>query len=966
MSHNSAVSKEKLVQVQKPIVSPVPAPTNGEYLRKLEKSRKGLRRRRKGRRDEEEEEEPAPVTPVPEETPVVVEEEDEVRDRRRRGRRHRGRDEVERKEEPKKEIPETELQQRRKLQNVLAPSAPQPTTEKMTKRAYNPEALMEESRNFDLLYGIQLSLEHHKKELREARDHKAEHEPRSKPNANHLLNFQFNTAVGPGPNTARTYQPVKKKKGNVLKKEAFLQANCHFVLSPGDHSRSLADPNHIVDWMAVEQVYMPTEKIPPCPICLESPPVAGKVTRCGHIFCTPCILHYLSLSQKSWARCPLCFESIYKKALKSVSFRVQEACVTGKAIEMCLIKRAKGSFVASLMEETAEKPALEKGELPDNSLFARITVTTDIGSIIAREYSELMQGIQSPGLDISDTVYLQQALQELNVRQQQWDEMFGETALEGVGLVKPNLQILKRSPKSERRNSRTLPVVLNVPLSQVQQMRQAASAEPLPSSPLVQPSPAPTGPIKILKRHPGSPDRPLAAAQEPAPSRSQPVNPKAAPASTEQPKQLRLLQRPPNAKGELFSEANKPKPKPFTFNPNAREFCFEPAAAPKPAAVEPTPEPAPKSEELSIQVPPREPSPAAEPSSSEESEDEDDDEGDESDETSSSSEESSSSSEEESSTSSEEEEESEGNEENEGDEDRTPKAPAEDDSYHFYQRKDGACVFLHPLNYRCLLRQFEKEEHMPLKLKAKVLYLDKYLQTEETSANLKFLNHLPLGTSFYIAMLDLTEIVSKSTAKAFAAELAEFEARRAEDKRRVTQLMQHRMARLGVAEEPTDPGLIDYSHLSSEASFALADTDGQFPELLQEAPNASSVTPLGWNEVAEKGFCATFWSPSLADAQAAPNGSKVPAAQHSLGGAAAASLSLLTKPKTKSTFVAPQIPTGFWNKNGPPPKKVPEPTAPKEKSTSSWDSPITPLYSESLVSSQFSALNFSGDRKSVV
>lgn len=68
---------------------------------------------------------------------------------------------------------------------------------------------------------------------------------------------------------------------------------------------------------------------------------------------------------------------------------------------------------------------------------------------------------------------------------------------------------------------------------------------------------------------------------------------------------------------------------------------------------------------------------------------------------------------------------------------------------------------MHPLNYRCLLRQFENEEHMPLKLKGKVVYLDKFLQTEETSANMKFLNHLPLGTTFCVAMLDLSDTVSK-------------------------------------------------------------------------------------------------------------------------------------------------------------------------------------------------------------
>ena len=41
------------------------------------------------------------------------------------------------------------------------------------------------------------------------------------------------------------------------------------------------------------------------------------ITKCGHIFCSPCILHYLCTGDKSWSRCPLCFDAIYKKTLKS-------------------------------------------------------------------------------------------------------------------------------------------------------------------------------------------------------------------------------------------------------------------------------------------------------------------------------------------------------------------------------------------------------------------------------------------------------------------------------------------------------------------------------------------------------------------------------------------------------------------------------------------------------------------------
>ncbi|KAL0566979.1 hypothetical protein V5O48_015015 [Marasmius crinis-equi] len=44
------------------------------------------------------------------------------------------------------------------------------------------------------------------------------------------------------------------------------------------------------------------------------------MTKCGHIFCFPCILHYLGTSENKWARCPLCFDSVTSAQLKSVKW----------------------------------------------------------------------------------------------------------------------------------------------------------------------------------------------------------------------------------------------------------------------------------------------------------------------------------------------------------------------------------------------------------------------------------------------------------------------------------------------------------------------------------------------------------------------------------------------------------------------------------------------------------------------
>jgi hypothetical protein len=38
------------------------------------------------------------------------------------------------------------------------------------------------------------------------------------------------------------------------------------------------------------------------------------------VFCFPCILHYLNTSENKWARCPICFDSVNEKQLKSVKW----------------------------------------------------------------------------------------------------------------------------------------------------------------------------------------------------------------------------------------------------------------------------------------------------------------------------------------------------------------------------------------------------------------------------------------------------------------------------------------------------------------------------------------------------------------------------------------------------------------------------------------------------------------------
>ncbi|TFK77491.1 hypothetical protein BDN72DRAFT_46420 [Pluteus cervinus] len=154
---------------------------------------------------------------------------------------------------------------------------------------------------------------------------------------NHLLNFTL------PPRQARplTSLPRRSRKTGthqgVWNKERFVNAQYRFVMNPtGDYTAHFADPDIFFQWHDILQVIIPRssalasaaasgemnnedEGLMTCPICL-SPPTAPRMTKCGHVFCFPCILHYLTTSENKWARCPICFDSVNERQLKSVKW----------------------------------------------------------------------------------------------------------------------------------------------------------------------------------------------------------------------------------------------------------------------------------------------------------------------------------------------------------------------------------------------------------------------------------------------------------------------------------------------------------------------------------------------------------------------------------------------------------------------------------------------------------------------
>lgn len=136
------------------------------------------------------------------------------------------------------------------------------------------------------------------------------------------------------------------------------------------------------------------------------------MTRCGHIYCSSCILHYLSLSDKSWRKCPICYESIHRPDLKSVSSKNNHNLFkVGDIINMELLKREKGSLFVSKANsnDVTEFPTLSSSN--DETTTKLILANHDeILKIIEQEQYELEFQLIEDGVDCPESVFIQQAM----------------------------------------------------------------------------------------------------------------------------------------------------------------------------------------------------------------------------------------------------------------------------------------------------------------------------------------------------------------------------------------------------------------------------------------------------------------------------------------------------------------------------------------------------------------------------
>ncbi|CAM9963675.1 unnamed protein product [Lampetra fluviatilis] len=244
---------------------------------------------------------------------------------------------------------------------------------------------------------------------------------RKKVNVNHLFNFTLEPRERFSPYHPSTWSRKGGawwgQKQKPFNKELFLQANCQFVvLDQCDYSVYLADPDTLVDWDLVQQVRLLSHGVLSCPICLY-PPTAARITRCGHVFCWPCILHYLALSDEPWRKCPICYEAVHKKHLRSVVTKETHQFAVGDTITLQLMKREKGSAIALPRSQwfQVDKPLSVIDAQNSHHCKLLLASRADVQTSLSLEQEQLVQQLLEES-DTAEACFVQAALGDLQVR----------------------------------------------------------------------------------------------------------------------------------------------------------------------------------------------------------------------------------------------------------------------------------------------------------------------------------------------------------------------------------------------------------------------------------------------------------------------------------------------------------------------------------------------------------------------
>ena len=144
-----------------------------------------------------------------------------------------------------------------------------------------------------------------------------------------------------------------------------------------------------------------------CPICLDVPFIP-RFTRCGHIYCLPCLLQFFQTSEVStglgnnWRACPVCAEALHLKQLRPVKFCPATEPQEGEIFHSVFIKKPVGSLLPQI-------PVFQNDSLNSLSPFQRlipINRTFVFDEILNPELSSLRSEIKNRKLIGEDSLEL--------------------------------------------------------------------------------------------------------------------------------------------------------------------------------------------------------------------------------------------------------------------------------------------------------------------------------------------------------------------------------------------------------------------------------------------------------------------------------------------------------------------------------------------------------------------------------
>ena len=247
-------------------------------------------------------------------------------------------------------------------------------------------------------------------------------------NANHLLNFQYDPISRSQPRGPRMYPPRRQRKIKPYNKDLFLQANYKFVvLDTGNYQIESMDPDKMLQWEDIICVrfYSPSEV--QCPICLESP-LCPQITSCGHIYCFPCILRYLTMDKEDykgecWKKCPLCFMMVSTKELYTIHITQVQNFRAGDIATFTLLSRSRNSLTPSIKSTSSECSSAGEDQC---NVFSKFILTSDVELSVREAKSDLINWLHMADLGLVDDMeklpYVSAALEQLEERMKYWTE----------------------------------------------------------------------------------------------------------------------------------------------------------------------------------------------------------------------------------------------------------------------------------------------------------------------------------------------------------------------------------------------------------------------------------------------------------------------------------------------------------------------------------------------------------------